>query len=1198
MTCQGTIEVFQTTSIQEEDAIYLFWGFFSEYKNCISLTNNDQSTTLIQFYRYYFIMKYFISPYLVLFLLIVAQHSTAQIPMQQTLLRADKHIKDAEQYYAEMKYTKAKESYQFAARIYRKNNLPEYYAICYNGIGNIYIDLTRYEEAKSKGFDKALQQLEEIKQINPSFQLDSSLIADAYEGLGRYYSRVATPMLVDSNQVLQINYKKALQYHLQALGIRQRQYKGVHEKIALSYYYIGECYSGFFNTNPKDASKLVPIKEELKYFKKALNMQLKTVGGLHYQTANTYQALGNYFYETQQDYHQGYAYHKEAFKIRQQLFDDNHPLIAASYINLATYYRITNIYDQELSYLEKALQIQLQRLGTEHAEIAKSYYLLANRYRSNGNIEKALSYYSHVLYIFEQLRQSVTAEVANTHLAMAACYKELQRNKLVWRELEYSHNLFKRVYGTQHFKLSQVLLAKGDYYLANNQIDSSSYFYFQALQLNQEQLGQQHYAVAEVYDKLAHLYQQVDKKELEHQYLLLALAIRKVEAYVLRSSKERQHISYLSSDKNKGPNSSLMQQLHQSYCNLASYYQREKEYTIALSYIQLALATVCESVASYKDDWHYNPSIKDLASNVAWLATLSQKADLLLMLYNSNQNKEYLSLAHKTYKQGIEVINGLRTTFTSIKAKQELRSYSVPVFEGAITCLYLYHQKTPQKNHLDQAFEVAELSKNFVLLQGLQNNLARGNSDIPSSILEYEQTLRKQLAYYSNYNNRGKSNNQQYDQIYLQTKQQYDSLIQELEQHYPRYYALKYKTSVTTLQEVQSKLGLKKQVLLEYFVGKRHLYVFRITGETCKLFQMEIPDNYEKLVYNLRSALTNYDMITEHPKWAYKAFVNASYRFYSYFLAPFLPPAAEAEELIVIADGMLHYIPFEVAISKLPKQSNLENYNYKTLDFLIRHFPVSYNYSATLWIKNLQRERPYNNGRCLGLAPSIQFSTSQQDSLPWTQKELEAIQRIYDGDYFYGSAANKALLQTKASNYNIIHLATHGIVDMQNPMCSMLSFGEGEDEKDALYAYEIHNLSLRANLVVLSACETGFGKTVQGEGVSSLARAFLFAGAPSVVTTLWEVNDFTSAALIELFYTNLSKGMNKAEALQAAKLTFLSKTDEISGHPTYWASFIALGNSNPLPSSYNNWCWIAVLGIVCILFLLGYGYKKRQYHLK
>lgn len=1139
-------------------------------------------------------MKYLIPLYLVLFLLILSEGVSAQTPLQQTLQRAEKHIKDAEQYYAEMNYNKAKESYQFAARLYRNNNLPAYYAICYNGIGNIYIDLTRYEEAKSKGFDKALQQLQEIKSIDPDFEVDSNLVADAYEGLGRYYSSVVTTLPEDTGKVLGINYQKALDYHLRALQIRLQLHKGPHEKVALSYYYIGQCYRGFSTTNSSNLSNSNPIQEELRYLQRALNMQLKTLGGLHYQTANTYQALGNYFYETQQDYHQGYAYHQEAFDIRQQLFDDNHPQIAASYINLATYYRVMNIYDRELNYLEKALQIQLGILGTEHAEIAKSYYLLANRYLSNGSIEKALSYYSHVLFIFEELGQPVNAEVAHTHLAMAACYTQLNRIHRVWTELEYSQELFERIYGTQHFQLSEVLIAKGDYYKIHQQYDSSAYFYNKALVINQKQLGQQHYAVAEVYDKLAQLYQLLHQGDLERKYLLLALAIRKTEAYLLRSNKKNQHASYLDIEEKTVRNSSLRQQLHNSYRDLSGYHERQKDYKMALQYIQLALAAVCESLESNKEDWSINPTTEELARNVAWLSTLSCKADLLLTRYAIEKDEPLLQLAHQTYKQGIEVINGLRTTFQSTKAKQELRTYSVPIFEGAIRCSYSYYELQPEGNYLAQAFEVAELSKNFVLLQGLQNNMARGSSNIPNSLLERERDLRQQLAYYSNYNNRGQQNNQEYDQAYLQTKQQYDSLIQQLEQHYPRYYDLKYQTAVTSLEEVQQNLATGKQVLLEYFVGERYVYVFKITGQQRELFQIEVPNNYEKLVYNLRSSLTNYDMIAEHPQWAYQAFVVASYRFYSYFLSPFLADDYTADQLIIIGDGMLHYIPFEVLLWEVPENDVLERSNYKDLSFLIKRFPISYNYSATLWNKNLQRKTLQNNGRCLGMAPSIQFS-EKHDSLPWTQKELEAIQRIYSGDYYYGQQASKALFEEEASQYNIIHLATHGTVNMKNPMRSRLSFGTGTQEETSLYAYEIHNISLQANLVVLSACETGFGRTVQGEGVSSLARAFLFAGAPSVVTTLWEVNDFTSAALIELFYDNLSQGMNKAEALQAAKLAFLSKTDEISGHPTYWASFITLGDASPLPSSWNGWWWLAGgllllgVGVVGILF-----YKQKK----
>ncbi len=777
---------------------------------------------------------------------------------------------------------------------------------------------------------------------------------------------------------------------------------------------------------------------------------------------------------------------------------------------------------------------------------------------------------------------------------MAACYSQLNRRNRVWEELQQSHKLFNRVYGVEHFQLSKVLLAKGDYYLANSQFDSSGYFYTKALQLNKEQLGAQHYAVAEVYDKLAQLYELMDQPAAERKYLLLALAIRKVEAYLLRTHKTNPHASYLATEEQDLRNSSLRQQLHNSYRDLAGFHERQTDYTTALQYIQLALAAVCESLEPHKDDWQYNPTTEELARNAEWIATLSSKANLLLALYATEKKAPLLELAHQTYQQGIEVINGLRTTFQSTKARQQLRAYSVPMFEGAIRCSYAYYEQQPNQASMAQAFEVAELSKNFVLRQGLQNNMARGNSNIPNSLLEEEHRLREQLSYYSNYSNRGARNNQQYDQAYLRTKQQYDSLIQQLEQHYPQYYNLKYQTAVTELQQVQQNLSRGKQVLLEYFVGERFLFVFRITGDSCHLFQMVVPNNYEKLVYNLRSALTNYDMISEHPKWAYQAFVVASYRFHSYFVAPFLPKQYTADQLIIIADGMLHYIPFEAVLWEVPENDVLEQSNYKDLAFLIKRFPISYNYSATLWTMNLQRKALRNNGQCLGFAPSIQFS-EKHDSLPWTQKELEAIARIYLGDYYYGQQASKATFQATASQYNIIHLATHGIVDMENPMRSMLSFGEGDAQQSSLYAYEIHNLSLQANLVVLSACETGFGRTVQGEGVSSLARAFLFAGTPSVVTTLWEVNDFTSAALIELFYSNLAKGMNKAQALQAAKLTFLSKTDEISGHPTYWASFITLGDASPLPSAQQEWWWFLVGGSV-LLFLGGglwYRHKKK-----
>lgn len=1115
----------------------------------------------------------------------------AQFPPLKALERAHKHIQDAEQYYADMKYSKAKESYQFAARLYRNNNAFSHYAFCYNGIGNCYINLTHYEDAKNKGFEKALQQLAEIKSIDSNFKIDSSLVADAYEGLGRYYSSISSTLQTQHGQETKIHYTKALEYHQKALRIRQKLYGPLHSKVALSYYFIGQCYRGFPNQNAKDKT-ILPIQKELEYLKKALAIQLQTIGVSHYQTANSYQALGNYYYEVQKDYHKGFEYHNQAFQIRQALFDKNHLQIAASYVDMAIYYRVMNIYDKELNYLEKALNIQLDILGQEHAQIARSYYLLANRYQNNGSIKKALVYYLSALNILKKLKQEQSLEVAEVHLGLALCYRTSNQHNIEFQQLEKGQKIYEKILGKQHLKMSLVYLEKGNYYLYQKNYDSTLYFYQKAIHTTQEQLGETHLSISTIYDKIAEVYRLTQQPEQELHYLMLSLALRK-NKNALRSGS-RSLFSLQKEIRNKP----LEQELYLSYLKLAEFNERAGHIQQALRYLQKALASVCPSLASSAlKEIYTHPSTEELSHNIEWLYALNKKSQLFLKRYKTNSSSKDLTAAINTYMHTIEVINLLRIKFNSSKARQELKKQSTPIYEGAITALYTMYQQTQDEQYLNQAFEVTEYSKSFALLQGLQNTLARGNSNIPNKLLALESRLRRQLAYYSNYENRGDQNSPKFNQLYLTAKQSYDSLILELEKNYPTYYNLKYQTKVTSISKICSLLVKNNHLLLEYFVGDQYIYVFRISKTQRDFFQVPIPKHYEHLIYNLRSSLTNYDIIEKHPQWAYQAFVIASYRVYQQFLAPFLDASHQPQELTIIPDGMLNYIPFEVLISEQPLPPAIKKGQYKDLPFLLKQYPITYNYSATLWHNNSQPNTGSNNGKCLGFAPSIQFSENL-DSLPWTQKELEAIESIFEGEYYYGKKANKELFTQIANKFSMIHLATHGIVNMEQPMRSLLSFAPSSDsnnlEQVALYAYEIHNLSLHADLVVLSACETGFGKAIRGEGVLSLARAFLYAGAPSVVTTLWEVNDFTSAALIETFYSNLALGMSKSKALQQAKLTFLSKTDKISGHPAYWASFISIGNSSPIRKV---WLWktIGIFFILVLLLLaLGLLYRKKK----
>jgi CHAT domain-containing protein len=186
-----------------------------------------------------------------------------------------------------------------------------------------------------------------------------------------------------------------------------------------------------------------------------------------------------------------------------------------------------------------------------------------------------------------------------------------------------------------------------------------------------------------------------------------------------------------------------------------------------------------------------------------------------------------------------------------------------------------------------------------------------------------------------------------------------------------------------------------------------------------------------------------------------------------------------------------------------------------------------------------------------------------------------------DGEVFVAQQAKKSYFLKEASSAGFLHLAVHGELDASSPSYSRLWFGD--EESEALTALEIYDLSLQAQLAVLSACNSGLGDPLFGNGLLSLAQAFRMAGIGSTVMSLWEVPDRESAAIMEYFYHHLKSGLSKDEALRQAKLTYLeNQNDPALQHPFYWAGFVVLGDYDPVSSS-PWWYW----GIV--LFLFGGG---------
>ena len=173
----------------------------------------------------------------------------------------------------------------------------------------------------------------------------------------------------------------------------------------------------------------------------------------------------------------------------------------------------------------------------------------------------------------------------------------------------------------------------------------------------------------------------------------------------------------------------------------------------------------------------------------------------------------------------------------------------------------------------------------------------------------------------------------------------------------------------------------------------------------------------------------------------------------------------------------------------------------------------------------------------------------------------------------------------------------HALANDVYPDYSLLAFSKDTNIQEApyLYAYELYNMQLNADLVVLSACETSSGHLQRSEGIMSLARAFKYAGCPNIVTTLWPVNETSTKEIMQFFYKNLKSGMTKSKALKKAKIEFLGKGGDQS-KPGFWAPFILVGNDIPIemavPSSYL--FKIIPIALVCILLFLLYYIQRKK----
>lgn len=346
-----------------------------------------------------------------------------------------------------------------------------------------------------------------------------------------------------------------------------------------------------------------------------------------------------------------------------------------------------------------------------------------------------------------------------------------------------------------------------------------------------------------------------------------------------------------------------------------------------------------------------------------------------------------------------------------------------------------------------------------------------------------------------------------------------------------------------------------------------------------------------------------------------KQFTTKLSTLYERLVKPAVDLIDDDESIYILPDGHLSYLNFDLLLTE--ELSGSEAFN--VMPFMLKKWPISYQYSAQVLISGLNKVGASPSHKYLGFAPTYETDDSkglmvksnldsgQQwlaerafDKLVYNEKEVQEAASIFGGRSFLADLATEQNFRQFASDAHILHLSMHAYADEKKIDDSGLVFynfqpsGDIDVSDGFLSISDLHAMKLGAELVVLSACETGYGYLERGEGVASIGRAFRNAGCPTVAVSLWKANDQATAQIMGNFFNDLSKGEMKDRALQQAKLNYLASADKNTSHPYFWSAFIINGDPAPLSFSQKTNYWYYILETILILVLLVFVVNRRK----
>ncbi len=824
----------------------------------------------------------------------------------------------------------------------------------------------------------------------------------------------------------------------------------------------------------------------------------------------------------------------KAVEIYDQLYTSKGSGLGPIYLNIGELYlKKGDLRNAKKAILEGISRIDDKSMKVDYYNLAKMYGTLS-RIHSEGNEHFISLDYSKKALQYFLMEANVDSQLIGTaFMNLGVNYKNLKNYQEAFDCYTKANNYFTcKLYGVEN-SLIQNYSNLSNLYSIQNKYDSALIY------------------LLPCYDILTRFYKSNDVLQLAEYYVDLGLIYRKMK----RNDSAICNFERALKIFEKLPISDHPSKIHLIGA-LGETYGLIGQYSRGNIYLDNALDLIGFKIGQLND-------LSKVIQLKNLIKLLYVKGHNYLLWYIDEHNELHLHESKFNFKIAVEALELYQKTIQSDQSKFLFLDEYYEIYNDYIKACLI----SKEYEDSELAFQLIEKSKIQFLRENLSNKDRIKDAKIPDSIYIQGEDIRLAILSIDAGRNQLMQSEVKESGIWMDSLNiimqdlylKQDKHYQKLASDYPNYFKALYNQESIDITLVVKSLDTST-TLIDYFVSDSMIVVYVINKDSYQVFNLRKDFYLETKIKNMIDGILikSKDTTMAAINNGFTQYANNARFLFSKLISPFKHLIKNS--VIIIPDKVLSYLPFEALI----EDSTGNGSNISQVPYWIHSKEIIYSFSADYWVSHIEDtlRQDVQSISCLAMAP---FANSEVDknismrnefvNLPYSKLEARfAVNLFTKGDLALNSTATYSYFMDKQVKSNMILLSTHGRADRMAGENSFLVFA---DKK--MYVREILGLKMNANLVVLSACETGTGEYKQGEGLIGLNYAFTFAGAQSICSTLWKVNDRAMSDLT-INFLRLAYGFRQvrlANALRNAKLKLIESKS--FSHPFFWASMVGYG---------------------------------------